>query len=259
MHDALVLLPSLPYHTHILRRSAHTQRCASLTHGFVAPFGGSRDKVHVHLERVTSGPPSARPPTVFLCGPPHSGRSSILANFARTSHRCSAQRRLDHNVDAESVFPHRGRGAENATWERDVDQGLIVPAFMVGGGAGLRAALEYIAMEIALQRKGVDAFSKCMHMFIPVYLFINVMHLYTHKQNMTCPCTMNVRVCAHDYIKAHTSCSYINMLHACIPAHLRIQECTAKFGGVSEGSLISATRLHPNAYIHAHLCRNVRL
>jgi hypothetical protein len=159
--DPLVLNQSQPYHTHILHRSAHARARAALAQHYIAPFGGTRDHVSAQLERMTSGPPAARPPVVYLSGPAHSGRSSALAHFAHASKRCSAQRRLDHSVAAEPVFPHRGRGAEEANWERESEQGVVVSAFMAGGGGALRCALEYITMEIAVQRRGVDAFGTC--------------------------------------------------------------------------------------------------
>jgi hypothetical protein len=82
------VLDRRPYHSHLLERASHDLQSRSLSKGYAAPYGGTRDAVNAHLERVTSGPPSSRPPVVLITGPPHSGRSSCLAYFDRRSVRC---------------------------------------------------------------------------------------------------------------------------------------------------------------------------
>lgn len=150
-------LPSLPYHTHVLRRAAHALASQSLSLHYIAPFGGSRDSAQTHLDRLTSGPPAARPPLIFLSGPPHSGRSSSLAHFHRNSHRCTAKTRLDHDISARPVFPHQGRSNDTSVLDSNTGQSVVVCAFVGTGIGALRETLDFVALEIALQIRGIEA------------------------------------------------------------------------------------------------------
>ena len=152
------------FHSHVLERARQANIVTTLAAEFRRPHGQSRDRALVELDRLTSGPPAARPPFVFLAGPPHSGRSAALAAFSKYA-MLQAASGIGHQRRPSAALPTlRGVGKSGAT---DLVVVYLAPAAFTSEELRdqkeygiLRTALEYLEMEIKLQLNGGTVMSE---------------------------------------------------------------------------------------------------
>ena len=148
------------FNSHILQRARQAHMSAALAADFCRPHGHSRDRALIELDRMTSGPASARPPVVILSGPLHSGRTSTLATCARLAARPAAVRTAEQRHPFDALPSIRGAGPVGsadvvAFYQADSD--CLSAEMGESNHNNLCAAIDYLTTEISLQLEGHSA------------------------------------------------------------------------------------------------------
>jgi hypothetical protein len=152
------------FNSHILARARQVRMSEALAADFCRPHGQTRDRALVELDRMTSGPPSSRPPVVILSGPAHSGRTATLATFSRIAARPAKARIATQRRPADALPFLRGTGSAGAAEVVAIYMVDPLPSLVESGDErehiDLRMAMDYLITEIDLQLEGCQALNR---------------------------------------------------------------------------------------------------